>query len=140
MAIYVLKLENNKFYIGSTKDIKQRMLYHKECPNEWIKKYPIINIYETIESITDIEIENNLVKIYMSNYGINSTRGGSFSELYLNHSQINFLIKELKYLKTICSICHQSGHSMQQCIEDVLSWETIDKEDSFDESISNRIC
>ncbi len=132
MTIYVLKLENNKFYISSTRNIKQRMIYHKKCPNQWIIKYPIINIHETLEG-SDVgkEIENNLIKIYMAKYGINSTRGGSFTEIYLNKSQIEYLTKELNFMKTICSICYRSGHSVQECIEDSLTWETINCEELY---------
>ena len=39
-TVYILKLEDNKYYVGKTKNINKRILDHfTDCGSEWTRKY-----------------------------------------------------------------------------------------------------
>ncbi len=94
--IYILKLEDNKFYIGTTNDDVNIMCSHhknnKDC--EWTTKYPPIELSYYIISEYSIDIDK-LTKSYMKDYGIENVRGGSYSQIKLDDSVIKSLEHEL---------------------------------------------
>ena len=84
--IYVLKLENNKFYIGITTDITKRFSEHKlqskNCAN-WCKKHKPLKIIETINTNFKNMYEATLLEDiytlkYIQEYGTENVRGGRF--------------------------------------------------------------
>jgi len=87
--IYVIKLENNKYYIGETNNILHRIKKHKSF-YKYIKLIDLV-IYEPSDKITyNIRIKNNLngnavlvenriTLEYMNIYGYNNVRGGSYT-------------------------------------------------------------
>jgi len=56
-TIYILKLEDNKYYVGKTKNINNRILDHfTNNGSEWTKKYKpieIINEYKSDDIIDE---------------------------------------------------------------------------------------
>jgi predicted GIY-YIG superfamily endonuclease len=85
--LYVLELEEQKFYVGVTaKDVRTRFMEHKHSSSKahWTAKYPPISIVEAqdLGSLTYREAtftENRKVRGYMKMHGINSTRGGDLT-------------------------------------------------------------
>jgi predicted GIY-YIG superfamily endonuclease len=59
-SIYILKLEDNKYYVGKTKNINKRILEHfSNNGSEWTKKYKPIEIIDTFKS-NDVFDEKNI--------------------------------------------------------------------------------
>ena len=48
--IYILKLEENKYYIGYTNNFELTMIFHYDGNNEWTNKYKIIKILNKIKT------------------------------------------------------------------------------------------
>lgn len=75
--VYVLKLENNKWYVGKTKDLTKRLQNHKSgMRSPWTQINKIINVEEIIE-------EGDLKSItldYMKRYGWENVRGYAWSQ------------------------------------------------------------
>jgi hypothetical protein len=94
--IYVLKLENNKYYIGKTETPKFRIENHfSSNGSEWTKLYKPIKIIEIIPDCDNYD-EDKYTKIYMDKYGINNVRGGSYVQIELNEDNfLNYLVMEL---------------------------------------------
>jgi predicted GIY-YIG superfamily endonuclease len=81
--VYVLKLEDNKYWIGWTQDPTKRI---SKCFNGFGPVFTRLNKPIQVELILKIEnqeeawkIVNGLVKEYMEKYGFNNVRGGSYS-------------------------------------------------------------
>jgi len=94
--IYILILEEKKFYIGKTNNPETRIKQHF-CENGsvWTSKYRPINLYELIPDCDDFDEDKYTIK-YMAKHGIDNVRGGSFCQLELNSatiSNINNVIK-----------------------------------------------
>lgn len=113
--IYVLNLENGKYYVGKSQNVQKRFQQHlKGYASVWTKQYKPINIIEVVKNCSDFD-EDKYVKIYMSLYGIDNVRGGSYllPELDINTKQ--FLQKELWLAKNLCLRCGRNNHFVKQC-------------------------
>ncbi len=89
--LYVLKLQNNKYYVGITKDIDHRLQEHVAGKGSWFTKlYKPEKIIQA-DRYTDIsenemfDIETFVTVEYMQKYGINNVRGGKLMSKNSNH-------------------------------------------------------
>jgi predicted GIY-YIG superfamily endonuclease len=107
ISIYILKCEDNRFYIGKTeRDFIKRIEEHfTNCGSEWTKRYKPINVVEIIENADETD-EDKYTKIYMKKYGIENVR-----EEY----QIKALQNELCTIDDLCFICMKKGHFAKKC-------------------------
>ena len=81
--IYVLKLKNDKYYIGKTSNRKQRMDNHfsgKGC--KWTQEHKPKKIIE-MNKEKDQKDENNKTIEYMRKYGWRNVRGGAWCQTVL---------------------------------------------------------
>lgn len=96
--IYILKLEQEKYYVGKTKDIIRRYSEHinGKKGSLWTKKYkPLIDnnieIYITnnprFKGMTVNEIENKITLETMKKYGVENVRGGKWCKLEIKIDQ-----------------------------------------------------
>ncbi len=78
-GIYILKLVNNKYYIGSSHNIYRRLIQHwSKCGSKWTSLYQPIVLINWIITDNLIDMENVITKVYVSTYGFLNVRGGSF--------------------------------------------------------------
>lgn len=113
--IYAIKLEQNKYYIGKTNNPGLRLNDHfNSSGSAWTKKYKPIKVLELIPNCDSFD-EDKYTKIYMSNYGINNVRGGSYCELKLSKYQLDSLSKELCTISDKCYNCGEKDHFIKEC-------------------------
>ena len=113
--IYVPKLDNNKYYVGKSENVEKRFEQHISGNGaSWTKLYKPISIEKIIEN-ANIFDEDNITKQYMSLYGIDNVRGGSYVTEILNDIQKYTLKKEIWSAKDLCSKCGRSGHFIKDC-------------------------
>lgn len=98
--IYIIRLEQNKYYIGHAINLEQRLNDHAEGKiSKYTQKYRPLSIKKIIPDANAIHLDKYVVK-YMEKYGMNSVRGGSFDNEILGKEQIKYLksvgIKEEK--------------------------------------------
>ena len=115
-SVYVLKLTHGKYYVGSTdRPLGQRILEHfSNCGSEFTRKYRPISVIRTILDCNQFE-EDRTVKEYMSQYGIENVRGGSYVRMSLTQSQLDCLHLELRSASNLCFKCGASGHFVREC-------------------------
>lgn len=104
IKIYVLKLENNKYYIGRTNNTERRYMEHLNSDNKWLKTFKPIRILEEV-ILTSNHQEDNITKDYMSKYGIDNVRGGSYTTFELSEDIKIFLTKEINHCNNKCFKC-----------------------------------
>jgi hypothetical protein len=94
VLIYVLLLEQNKYFIGYTENqdakISDIFLHNYLL---WTKKYRPIKCVELIPNCDELDIDK-ITKKYMLKYGIQNVRGGSYLKLELKDWQIKGLQNE----------------------------------------------
>lgn len=113
--IYVLRLESGNYYIGKSNDVYSRYQTHLNGDGSaWTRKYKPISLVKTVENVSPFE-EDKVTKEYMSKYGIDKVRGGSYVELELNDFQKETLNREIWAAKDLCTNCGRSGHFVKDC-------------------------
>jgi GIY-YIG catalytic domain len=114
VTIYILLLEEDKYYVGMTHDLDKRFNQHVNgTGSAYTKKYKPISIDHSF--VGDVYDEDKYVKIYMEKYGIDNVRGGSYSNIKLKKSQICNLANEIKGATNICFKCGSSKHLSTYC-------------------------
>lgn len=113
--IYVLACENNKYYIGYTKQPKKRIEAHfGACGSEWTKLHKPLRIIKTIEKHDKFD-EDKLTKQYMAEFGIEHVRGGTYVQIRLPEYQKMALRDELRMASGACMRCGEMGHFIATC-------------------------
>ena len=116
--IYVLKLEQEKYYIGKTNNPQFRLDSHfNSNGSEWTKKYKPINVLEIIPNCDAYDEDKYTIK-YMEKYGINNVRGGSFCEIKLREENKNTLKRMITGTTDKCYICGEKDHFAKDCNQD----------------------
>ena len=131
VLIYILELENKKYYVGKTANPNYRLEQHfNSYGSEWTKKYKPIKILELIPNCDDYD-EDKYTRMYMDKYGINNVRGGSYVQLKLDKVTIQNLEKMNRGTTDKCFLCGEKGHFIKDCndnYEDVWICEYCDKQ------------
>ncbi|TNF78776.1 GIY-YIG nuclease family protein [Pseudomonas sp. ICMP22404] len=95
--LYVLELENGKFYVGQAKDPDRRIRKHfNGSGSEWTRLHaPVKELMR--ESLQDVDYraaelaENELVLKLMRQYGFHNVRGGFFANTSVEHVEKNLV-------------------------------------------------
>jgi predicted GIY-YIG superfamily endonuclease len=88
--VYVLQLENDKYYIGKSHNPDERIRAHRKGRGvAWTKRYRVIRMMEQRPLLQDRNIRNDVETItleYMQRYGIENVRGGPWTRSTLTLS------------------------------------------------------
>uniref|UniRef100_A0A6C0HTJ2 Uncharacterized protein n=1 Tax=viral metagenome TaxID=1070528 RepID=A0A6C0HTJ2_9ZZZZ len=127
--IYIIELENNKFFLHVSLPIYKNLLF-KECSLmfDFVKKNPPIFLINTVHINDVLEIDYH-VKHFMRVYGIDNVRGGNYTNENLTPQQISFLKKEI-------SISFLDYDKQNDIIEEVIQIYQYEK---FDENEKEKI-
>ena len=113
--IYVLGLEGGRYYVGKTDNVINRYQQHLNgSGSAWTRKYKPISLVKTIENVSSFE-EDKVIKEYMSKYGIDKVRGGSYVEIELSEFHMEALKMEIWAAKDLCIQCGRKGHFVKHC-------------------------
>lgn len=75
--VYVLELEDHKYYIGITANLNLRLYQHiMGAGSKWTKTYKYKRIVEV--TIGTIQDENRITERYILKYGIDNVSGGKY--------------------------------------------------------------
>jgi predicted GIY-YIG superfamily endonuclease len=137
--IYVLKLQGGKYYVGKSLDVIGRYQQHVNGQgSSWTKKHKPMSLLECKSDVSPFE-EDKMVKEYMSKYGIDNVRGGSYTQIILDAVQTEALNREIRGGTDACHQCGQKGHFVKFCPNknkviskksyDEISYEDLEEED-----------
>lgn len=133
--IYVLCLEAGNYYIGKSDNVVNR--YQQHCNRNgsaWTRKHKPISLEKTVKSTSPFD-EDKVTKEYMSKYGIDKVRGGSYVQVELSEFHIEALKMEIWAAEDLCTQCGRPGHFIKDCYAktDVLG-KTIEYEEDEDDN------
>jgi predicted GIY-YIG superfamily endonuclease len=114
-CIYALKLESDKYYIGKSDNVDERINQHfAGYGSSWTSEYKPISVIEKIYSDDPFD-EDKYVKKYMHKYGIDNVRGGTYSCIYLCDDEVCILTREIRHANGACLRCGHNGHFIIDC-------------------------
>ena len=113
--LYVLELQNGKYYVGITHNLQRRYQEHVDgVGSVWTKKYAPLAIERSV--LVDGPLhEDRVTKELMLKHGIHNVRGGSYCRIDLDDGQYQSLTTELRSATGACFKCGRHGHFAAQC-------------------------
>jgi predicted GIY-YIG superfamily endonuclease len=113
--IYILRLENDKWYVGKSHNPAKRYTSHMNGTGSvWTLKYKPLELFKVIENVSPFQ-EDAVTKEYMSDYGIDNVRGGSYVTLELSPQQKESIQKEIWSMRNLCNQCGSAEHWVNKC-------------------------
>jgi hypothetical protein len=116
-TIYILKLENDKYYVGKSKDPKRRIEAHKKgTGSAWTSKYKVVKKMKEIPNRDGFDEDAWTLRM-MATFGIENVRGGSYSMVTLDENTISGIKKCIYGAEDKCMLCGSSDHWVSKCKE-----------------------
>lgn len=121
--IYILQLEDGKYYVGKTNHTMQRFNQHNDGKGaKWTKKYPMIDLYDFHRDMKDAD-ENRITMQMIRKFGAANVRGGSWTKVNMTRAEIRSLdakAKKGRYRRAMpkrrqCNRCGRSSHTDRSC-------------------------
>jgi predicted GIY-YIG superfamily endonuclease len=132
--LYVLKLEGDRYYVGKSSDVAKRVKEHATGNGAgYTKLYKPTQVLE-VRPMKSPQDENNLTREYMTKYGVNNVRGGSYSQIALAPEVKRVLSLEIRGNTDTCFTCGKRGHFTSSCRKRDESEEDSDDDSDDDES------
>ena len=114
-TLYILQLEDDKWYVGKTDDIHKRFEQHKSGKgSQWTKMYKPIKIERT-QPITSIHDETTTTLDLIKKYGVENVRGGAYCQLELSDEIQRSIKHQLNSNTDKCYKCGNPGHFSNKC-------------------------
>ena len=128
-TIYILRLSDNKYYVGKTTDNIQKVywdhLTYAKC--KWTEKYKPLSILDSFQS-NAIFIEDTVTIQYMNIYGIENVRGGSYCNFELENWQLDEINNKTKMLDDKINLNEIENNLIKTYINKFTNIEDLTKE------------
>ena len=111
MYIYILELQNNKYYIGITENPRFTLSDYKNLNGyKWTYENIPLKLNKLIPYCNKYDLDK-YVLINMQKYGINNVRGGSFSEYSFDYNTTQFIRNMICNTNNLCNNCGNPNHN-----------------------------
>lgn len=113
-TIYLLTLENGKYYVGRTQNPERRLVEHLGGGTYWTTLHKPVKM-TILKKNADVFDEDKYVKMQMAQKGIDAVRGGAYSASVLSRSTMVQLENEIRGATDRCFNCGKPGHFAVDC-------------------------
>lgn len=116
MSVYLLKLRDGCWYVGSSKNPEKRYHQHVEGKGaQWTRLHPPVSFEKVSRNAAFEELKQTLC--CMRKYGIEKVRGDIFVQNVLPPHQLQVLRELLYANQNACFGCGSTTHWIQDCQE-----------------------
>lgn len=115
VSVYVLKLQNGKYYVGKTIDLASRLRQHfSGNGSAWTQLHPPVKLLRVFENVAASR-EDEITMQYMAEFGWQNVRGGSYCDVNLSKRSLHSKRRETLGQLDRCLRCGRSGHWVSNC-------------------------
>ena len=112
--IYVMKLQDDCWYVGKTEDIPKDIKRHfTQTKIPWMLLHKPIFMESCYRNASPFD-EDRYTKEYMLKYGVDKVRGGTYTAPYLAAEQRQAIQRELWGVQGLCIVCGEP-HASNEC-------------------------
>jgi predicted GIY-YIG superfamily endonuclease len=141
-GVYVLRLRDDKYYVGQSDNKRRRIGEHRECRGEgteFTKKHAVVeeikpltetmtdlNLWELKETLTRMKVQQeqhlkrkhelNSLQEHHQEHGIHSVRGSRWCQLVLQQNHIEDIKNYMETILNLCYRCLSDSHYANECI------------------------
>jgi len=113
--IYILALNNGKYYVGKSENVKERLRVHQSGKGAaWTRIHKPIKIQEIKKNVGKFDEDSTTLEL-MDKYGIENVRGGTYSNPNLKDYQIEEINEKISHSNDQCMRCGRKGHFVAKC-------------------------
>jgi len=95
--LYILKLENDKWFIGKSANVEKRYEQHLNGEGDtFTQLHKPVSLELSRDLISDTD-QDETVREYMRKYGIENVRGGIYSKIEFNSYDISKIRDDISY-------------------------------------------
>lgn len=123
--VYVVKLDNGKYFIGHTKKTRNLPEQIEKLNIEWLKINPIKQILKVYNHCDKYDVDK-YTKKYMEVYGVENVRGGSYYNVNIRKEELEQIKKEFEKKEIYEYESSSEKEEKEEYIED--SFDKIEKE------------
>lgn len=135
VTIYILKLTNDKYYVGKSNTVDYRIEQHfRDGGSAYTKLYPPIEVVTTIPNCDDLD-EDKFTLQFMKIYGVDNVRGGSFCQVEFDTATLTVLHRMLNGTEDKCYSCGSSKHFAKDC----LAYKRMPKTTHYSDTVYDEI-
>jgi hypothetical protein len=141
-VLYVLRLQNEKWYIGRSSNLERRFTQHMNGTGaKWTVLHIPINIHESRPLVSD-EDEDLVTLEYMKQYGIYNVRGGTYCAVEFRPWHVKeikkrlVVVKELEVVEEVEEVEEVKEEVKEEVIVEILiTQEEIDEQKKIEAHI-----
>lgn len=115
-TVFILRCEHQCYYIGKTSGnyFIEIDKHFKGKGVEWTQLHKPLNV-EVVRYFCDNNDDDFYTRLYMTKYGLDKVRGGSFSQVDLSIKQLLEIYHYPIDTHITCVKCHLKGHKQTHC-------------------------
>lgn len=131
LYVYVLHLEGDHYYVGSTKDPRSRIKQHVDGTGTvWTSIHKVLSVVSVNLAKHFLE-EHCLTLEMMKEKGIDKVRGAEFSNPVLTKEQRTSIEKAICGARGACFTCGKTDHFSGKCRKDAVSKAPAPKRERY---------
>lgn len=118
-VIYILKLNNDKYYVGRSSMDNYQNRINSHFANKgaaWTRKFGVLEIDKILLDSQPYD-ETRYTLIYMEKYGIDNVRGAEFSRIDLSKETKKLIERAIFNESDVCYLCGSYKHFANDCKE-----------------------
>ena len=113
--IYVLKLENGYYYVGSSNNVSRRFQEHISGQGSaWTRKHKPLRVLKILKKTSKLQ-EDSVTEELMAEMGIEKVRGGTFCKIELSPDALRVLTRKFQHAANLCLNCGSKDHFANKC-------------------------
>ena len=131
--VYILRLLNNKYYVGISQNPQKRIKDHFAGRGAgWTRTHKPVGVEAVLNGV-DVFEEDMWTKRYMADKGINNVRGAFYVRDEIPEPEQKMIQREIWSAEAVCMRCGRNGHIAAHCQHTrdingriITGWETCD--------------